>query len=63
MSGRGGSSTPTILPAASETDLAVKEAARREAERLRKRRGFQSTIVTGTGGVAGPAPGTGTILG
>ena len=54
---------PVIAPAATDNTELVKAAARREADRLRKRRGFRSTIATGSGGVTGAAPGFKTELG
>lgn len=53
---------PLAAPVTEDTE-AVKEAARREADRLRRRRGFQSTILTGPAGVSGAAPGTKAVLG
>jgi len=52
----------TAPPVTDDTE-AVKEAALRESERLRKRKGFASTIVTGPTGVSGNAPGTRNTLG
>jgi len=46
---------PQSLPPVTEDTTAVKEAARLEAERLRSRRGFASTILTGPEGVTTPA--------
>lgn len=44
-------SKPTVYPSITDDTAAVKEAARREAERLRKRKGLASTIMTGPQGV------------
>lgn len=38
-------------PPVSKDDTAIKEAAEREAERIRKRRGMKSTIMTGPQGL------------
>ena len=54
---------PTLTAPVTDNTEAVKEAARREAELLRRRRGFQSTILTGPGGAQGAVPGTKAILG
>ncbi len=43
--------TPTYTPPVTQDSSAVKEAAFREAERLRKRKGARSTIATGPGGL------------
>lgn len=53
---------PLVAPVTEDTE-AVKEAARREADRLKRRRGFQSTILTGPAGVSGSVPGTKAVLG
>ena len=50
-------------PATSAEDAAAAEAARAESDRLRKRRGMRSTILTGAQGVTGPAPVFKTTLG
>lgn len=58
-------SAPTIAtaPAATSNTEQVKEAARMEADKLRKRRGAASTFVTGAAGVTGQAPGQRASLG
>ncbi len=45
------SKMPAITPAVTDDSAAVKEAARLEAERMRKRRGIASTILTGPEGL------------
>ncbi len=53
-----------VVAAPTQNTEAVKEAAKREADMLRKRRrGFTSTILTGPSGVTGATPGTKTTLG
>lgn len=61
----GSYSTPTPAPSVSAEDIneASKEAARKEAEAMRKRRGMQSTILTGPEGLTGEAPVLKTALG
>ena len=44
-------SYPTIQPAITDETAEVKEAARLERERMRKRKGFKSTILTGPEGI------------
>ena len=44
-------SYPVIQPPVTETSPEVKEAARLERERMRKRKGYSSTILTGPSGV------------
>lgn len=62
--GGGGSSRPPAPPpVVTQNTEAVKEAARLEADRLRKRRGAASTILTGPAGVLGSAPGQQVTLG
>lgn len=57
------SSAPPLAVPASEEDAAVKEAARREAERLRRRRGFAASVLTSPLGVASQPTGTRNTLG
>ena len=45
----------TVQPAVTEDDERVKAAAALEAERMKKRKGFMSTIMTGSGGLSGEA--------
>lgn len=53
-----------VAVAPTQNTEAVKEAAKRETDMLRKRRrGFTSTILTGPSGVTGATPGTKTTLG
>lgn len=54
---------PEIVKPVVNDDEAVKAAAMREAEILKKRRGAASTIVTGNTGVSGQAPGSKATLG
>lgn len=54
---------PAIVKPATDDDEAVKAAAMREADILKKRRGAAATIVTGNTGVTGTAPGTKATLG
>ena len=53
---------PIVEPVTDDTE-AVKAAAFREAEMLRKKRGFRSTIATSGQGVTGNAPGARNTLG
>jgi len=67
--GGGGAVKPApvaapVAVAPTQNTEAVKEAAKRETDMLRKRRrGFTSTILTGPSGVTGATPGTKTTLG
>jgi hypothetical protein len=54
---------PTILPPPQKEDESVKEAARKEAEMLRRKKGYASTIVTGPEGVTTPPTTQKTLLG
>jgi ribosomal protein S8 len=54
---------PAITPAPQKSDEQVQEAARREAEMLRRKKGYASTIVTGPEGVTTPATTQKTLLG
>jgi hypothetical protein len=63
----GGSSPPKIepfIPPPQMEDPAVEEAKRRERERLRKKRGRGSSVLTGPQGILAPAEvGRKTLLG
>ena len=55
---------PYIPPVdTSAEDAAAEEAAKAEADRLRKRKGMRSTILTGAQGVTSPASVHKTLLG
>lgn len=54
---------PAPAPIVTDDTESVKEAARAEAERMRKRRGMKSTILTGPGGVMDTASILKTTLG
>lgn len=54
---------PAAAPAPTADDAAVKEAAAKEAELLRKRRGRASTILTSSEGVPDDLAGKKTLLG
>ena len=52
-----------VAPPVTDDTEEVKAAAFREAERLRKKRGFASTVATSPTGVMGNAPGSRNSLG
>jgi len=54
---------PKYIPPPKKDDASVEEAARVEAESLRKRRGWRSTVATGPEGVTTPATTSKTLLG
>lgn len=47
---------PAFTPPPSIEDPEIKEAAAREAERIRKKKGLRSTILTGSQGLLTPPP-------
>ena len=55
--------TPEVVPMVTENDARVKAAAAAEARKLKKRKGFMSTILTGPEGVEEPATTLKTKLG
>lgn len=56
-------SAPAEPPGPSAEEIAAKEAAAAEAERLRKKRGLKSTLITGPSGVTTPPTTFKTTLG
>lgn len=54
---------PRMAPPPTEENPEVKEAAQREAEIIRRKKGYRSTIVTGPEGVTEQATTRKTILG
>jgi hypothetical protein len=55
---------PVDIPTTTESvDTATKEAARLEEEKMRKRKGYKSTILTSNTGITQPAPTMKTTLG